>query len=140
MKVYAFVSYGRFGWFRQKILISLSLILFLAVPFFSQANGTRSPTFTGKVVAVSDGETISVMRQGRAVKVRLHGIDCPEKKQAYGTRAKQFTSDMAFGKEVEVRVRDTDRYGRLVGEVILSDGTNLNQELVGAGFAWWYRK
>ncbi|NIM99383.1 MAG: SNase-like nuclease, partial [candidate division Zixibacteria bacterium] len=94
----------------------------------------------GKVVGISDGDTISAMRGGRAVKVRLHGIDCPEKRQAYGTRAKRYTSDMAFGKEVTVRVKDTDRYGRIVGEVILPDGNSLNKELVYVGLAWWYRR
>jgi len=55
-------------------------------------------TFTGKVVGVTDGDTISVMRSGRAVKVRLHGIDCPEGGQDFGRRAKQFTSGLVFGK------------------------------------------
>jgi micrococcal nuclease len=99
-----------------------------------------SDTFTGKVVGVSDGDTISVMRAGKAVKVRLYGIDCPEKKQPYGTRAKQYTSEMAFGKEVEVRIKTTDRYGRIVGEVILQGDSSLNKELVFVGLAWWYRK
>jgi len=80
------------------------------------------------------------MREGKAVKVQLHGIDCPEKKQPYGTKAKRFTSDRAFRNEVEVRIKDTDRYGRIVSVVILSDGKNLNWELVGAGMAWWYRR
>lgn len=84
-------------------------------------------------MGVSDGDTISVMRGGKAVKVRLHGIDCPEKKQLFGTLAKQYTSEMAFGKEVEVRVKTADRYGRLVGEVILPDGSDLNKELVHFG-------
>jgi endonuclease YncB( thermonuclease family) len=60
--------------------------------------------------------------------------------QPWGTRAKEFTGDLAFGKIVIVRVRDIDRYRRTVGEVILPDGRNLNQELVHAGFAWWYRQ
>jgi endonuclease YncB( thermonuclease family) len=97
-------------------------------------------TFTGKVVGVSDGDTISVMRGGRALKVRLHGIDCPEKKQAFATKAKKFSSDLAFGKEGTVRNQTTDRYGRTVGVAILPDGKNLNWELVSAGLAWWYRK
>lgn len=59
------------------------------------------------------------MRKGKAVKVRLHGIACPEIGQPFGTKAKSVTSDLAFRKGVEVRVLDTDRYGRLVGEVIL---------------------
>jgi endonuclease YncB( thermonuclease family) len=97
-------------------------------------------SFTGKVVGVSDGDTIKVMREGRAVKIRLHGIDYPEKKQPYGTRAKRFTSDRAFRNQVTVYVKHTDRYGRIVGEVILPDGLSLNKELVYFGLAWWYRK
>ena len=74
------------------------------------------------------------------MKVRLHGIDCPERGQPFGSRAKQYTSEMAFGNEVEVRIKTTDRYGRIVGEVILPEGTSLNKELVYVGLAWWYRK
>jgi endonuclease YncB( thermonuclease family) len=97
--------------------------------------------FTGKVVGISDGDTLNVLREGKAVKVRLYGIDTPERAQAFGTRAQQFTSELAFGNEVTVVVRDTDRFGRVVGEVRLPepDGRNLNQELVKAGMAWWYK-
>jgi len=103
-------------WQSHKVFSFLFILLILSLPLFSQANGPQASTFMGKVVGVSDGDTISVMRKGQAVEVRLHGIDCPEKKQPFGTRAKRATSDLAFGKEVEVRVRDTGRYGRLVGE------------------------
>ncbi len=96
--------------------------------------------FVGKVVGVSDGDTIEVMRAGRAVRVRLEGVDCPESRQAYGTRAKQFTSELVFGKTVSVQVRGTDQYGRILGEVILPDGRSLNRELVQNGYAWWYRR
>ena len=97
-------------------------------------------TFTGKVVGLSDGDTLSVLREGKAVKVRLHGIDTPESKQPFGTRARQYTGELAFNQLVTVLVRDTDRYGRIVGEVVLPDGRNLGQELVRAGYAWWYRQ
>jgi endonuclease YncB( thermonuclease family) len=80
------------------------------------------------------------MHAGRAERVRLYGIDCPEKAQPWGTRARQFTGDLAFGQTVTVRVRDIDRYGRVVGEVMLPDGRSLNRELVRAGLAWWYRQ
>lgn len=73
--------------------------------------------FAGQVVGVTDGDTISVMHNGRAEKVRLHGIDCPEKGQAFGQRAKQFTSALVFGKEVTVTVHDSDKYGRTIDEV-----------------------
>jgi hypothetical protein len=61
-------------------------------------------------------------------------------KQPFGTRAKQFTGDLAFGQMVTVKVRDIDRYKRTVAEIILPDGRNLNQELVRAGLAWWYQQ
>ena len=67
-------------------------------------------------------------------------MDCREKKQPFGTRAKQFTGELAFSETVTVRVRDIDRYKRFVGEVILPDGRNLNHEIVRAGFGWWYRE
>jgi endonuclease YncB( thermonuclease family) len=107
----------------------------------SRAGGSRkkAESFSGKVVAVKDGDTLEVLRGKAAVRVRLAEIDCPEKAQAWGAKAKQFTSGLAFGKTVTVLVTDTDRYGRLVAQVLLDDGRSLNLELVKAGLAWWYR-
>jgi micrococcal nuclease len=96
--------------------------------------------FTGRVVAITDGDTIKVMHNGAAERIRLWGIDCPESKQAFGTRARQFAGDLAFGQTVTVKVHDTDHYGRTVAEIILPDARNLNHELVRAGLAWWYRQ
>lgn len=110
----------------------------LALPLL--AGFSFASSFTGNVVGVSDGDTITVMRDGRGEKVRLHGVDSPEKSQAYGQRAKQFTSSLVFGKTVTVEIQDRDRYGRTVGTVVLPDGRSLNMELVRAGLAWWYRK
>lgn len=98
-------------------------------------------SFTGKVVNVTDGDTVVVLREGNIQeKIRLAEIDCPEKSQAFGQRAKQFTLDKAALKNVTVEVRDHDRYGRTVGEVFLPDGKSLNRELVHNGYAWWYRR
>jgi micrococcal nuclease len=96
--------------------------------------------WSGRVVGVTDGDTIRVLLNGHAVVVRLQGIDAPEKRQAYGERAKQVTAALAFDKTVTVRATGRDRYGRLLAEVILPDGRALNQELVRAGYAWWFRK
>ncbi len=96
--------------------------------------------FEGEVVAVTDGDTIEVMHNGQVEKIRLYGIDCPEMDQAFGVRAKEFTSRMCAGKEVAVRVLDTDRYGRSVGDVTLPNGESLNRALVRFGLAWWYEK
>ncbi len=93
--------------------------------------------FTGKVVAISDADIIKVMFAGEPLKVRLAEIDCPERTQVYNKDAKEFTTDMVFGKMVSVRVMEVDRFGVTVGEVILGDGRSLNRELVGAGLAWW---
>ena len=100
----------------------------------------QTAEFTAPVIGISDGDTIKVLQDGVSKRIRLWGIDCREMKQAFGTRAKQFTGDLAFGKTVTLRVHDVDRYGRQVAEIILPDGRNLNQEIVRAGFAWWYRQ
>ena len=96
--------------------------------------------FTGRVVGISDGDTISVLHEGRAEKIRLNGIDCPEKRQAFGQRAKQFTSKLTFGQDVTVKTFGHDKYRRTVGDVILPDGRIRNRELMKAGLAWWYEK
>jgi endonuclease YncB( thermonuclease family) len=94
------------------------------------------PEFSGQVVRVVDGDTIDVMHDGRSERVRLNAVDCLEKGQAFGTATKQFTSSLVFGQSVTVRASGQDRYGRTIGDVILSDGRSLNQELVRAGMAW----
>lgn len=97
-------------------------------------------TTTGdKVIAVKDGDTIELLRNGETIKVRLYGVDSPEKEQDFGQRARQYTSDLAFGKFVRLIEHNKDRYGRTVGTIILPDGRNLNEELVKNGFAWHYK-
>ena len=66
-------------------------------------------------------------------RIRLNGIDCPEKDQAYGKRAKQAASELAFEKEVTLKTFGKDKYGRTIGDVILPDGTNVNHTLVKDG-------
>ena len=96
--------------------------------------------FEAKVIGVQDGDTITVLKDREPIKVRLHGIDAPEKKQPFGTRARQFTSDLVFSKTVRIEGEKKDRYGRLLVVVILADGRYLNEEIVYEGYAWWYRQ
>lgn len=111
----------------------LLLCLLLAAPAWA------AQVFEGKVVGISDGDTITVLtNEKRQVKVRLYGVDCPESKQAYGTRARQSTSNHVFGKHVRVEVAETDRYGRTVGIVTTPGGAVLNRELLAEGMAWLY--
>lgn len=113
-----------------------SSLLVIALVFCNPAMGL---SWEGKVVGVSDGDTITIVHNGRGEKIRLYGIDCPEKGQAFGRKAKKFTSDMVFGKVVEVTSVDTDEYGRTVGLVYIGRQC-LNAEIVKAGLAWVYRK
>ena len=99
-----------------------------------------SAEFQGKVVSIIDGDTISVLRDGQQVRVRLTAIAAPEKGQPYGKKAKRHVKDLVTGKSVTVKYESLDRYGRILGAVILPEGTSLNHELVAKGLAWWYRE
>jgi micrococcal nuclease len=93
----------------------------------------------GKVVRIVDGDTLVLLVDERQHKIRLSDIDTPERKQPFGTKAKQALSDLAFGKQARVVEVTVDRYGRIVGRVYVG-GTDVNRELVAQGFAWVYRK
>src|SRR3954466_7515540 len=110
---------------------------YLLVLIFVAAGNICLAKLKGKVVSIADGDTFTMLVDGnRQVKIRLHGIDCPEKKQDFGQVAKKFTSDMIFGKIVSVDEMDIDRYGRTIGMVHLSNGRILNEMLLQAGLAW----
>lgn len=95
--------------------------------------------FTGNVVGVADGDTITVLDAAKVQhKIRLTGIDAPEKKQPFGNRSKQSLSDMVFNKIVTVETVKRDRYGRELGKV-LAGGKDVNLEQVRTGFAWHYK-
>jgi len=111
-----------------------SLFVFLIFASHAVAN------FPDQVVGVLDGDTIEVLRNNHTERIRLNGIDCPEKGQAYGNRAKQAASKLVFGKAVKLQTFGKDKYGRTIADVFLPDGTNVNYTLVKDGWCWWYRK
>jgi micrococcal nuclease len=114
----------------KKSSSALALGFLLLLPSLSCA-------WSGKVVGVIDGDSITVLHDGRREEIRLWGIYCPEKRQAFGTKAKQATSRLVFGKMAEVNPVDVDRYGRTVA--IVTVGTTLvNRELIRQGLAWVY--
>ncbi len=97
-------------------------------------------TLIGKVVGVTDGDTITVLDgQQTQHKIRLMGIDCPEKAQPFGQNAKQSLSDLVFGRSVKVEWQKLDRYERIVGKVLVND-QDANLEQVRRGLAWHYKK
>jgi micrococcal nuclease len=116
----------------KRSLSFLAIICLIPLLAFAQ-------TFSGKCVGITDGDTIRVLKDGKEVKIRLDGIDCPEMGQDFGNKAKRFTSDLGFGKIVEVHQKDIDKYGRTVARVIV-DGKDISLELVKAGLAWHYKE
>jgi endonuclease YncB( thermonuclease family) len=89
-------------------------------PVANSAQDDHRPTplafspFSAKVIGIMDGDTIEVLRGRDKVRIRLHGIDCPEKRQAFGRVARQFTAKLCLGAVVTIHPTDTDRYGRTV--------------------------
>jgi endonuclease YncB( thermonuclease family) len=109
-----------------------------------RSNSSGKPTLSngihqGKVVSIADGDTLTLLIDNTQYRIRLAEIDTPEKKQPYGTRARQALSSLVFGKEIEVDVQTTDRYGRSVARVYIDD-VDVCAELVRQGMAWVYRK
>ncbi len=92
------------------------------------------------MVGIADGDTIKVLHGKKVESIRLKGIDCPEKHQPFGMKAKQFASSLCFGLEVNVLETNRDRYNRLVADIVLPDGRILNHEMVKNGYAWWYKQ
>ena len=120
-----------------KILKTVFLVSLILLPWPIIVSAT---TINAKVIRVLDGDTIEVLHNNHPERIRLSGIDCPEKGQAFGKRAKQAASELVYGKEVTLQIHGKDKYKRILAELILSDGTSVNQQLVKDGWCWWYRK
>lgn len=125
--------------------MTLALVsrLFLSGQLLLILLGVAGPGFAaelnGKVVSVSDGDTVSVLDGEKQVhRVRLAGIDAPERRQAFGARARQGLSSLVFGKSVAVIWKKKDRYGRLVG-VVMSNDEDVNLRMLSMGLAWHYK-
>jgi len=100
----------------------------------------RADVLTGKVIAVADGDTVTVIdADHNKHKIRLAGIDAPESRQPYGQRSRQSLSDLVSGQWVQVVYDKADRYGRLVGKVQVA-GRDANLEQLRRGLAWHYKK
>ena len=111
----------------------------LLLCFFLIAAAAPGAEIVGRVVGVSDGDTVTVLDaldNGR-FRVRLAGIDAPEKRQPFGQKAKQHLSGLIYGKTVSIRFTEIDRYGRIVGRIHL-DGSDVCLAMIAAGFAWHY--
>jgi len=123
------------------ILLSLGIVACATpAPRSSSLPVTPEATFRATVASVHDGDTVTVSANGSLQKIRLNGIDCPETDQPWGPQATEFTRGLADKQEVIVTDFGRDKYQRIIGLITLTDGRNLNQELVRQGFCWWYQK
>ncbi len=113
----------------KKAIISI-LFLSISVQIFA---------LYGRVVGVYDGDSFTLLDEKNVeYKIRLHGIDCPELKQAYGKAAKYYVSGLIYNQYVTVETDKKDRYGRNIGIVKMANGKILNEEILKNGFAWHY--
>jgi endonuclease YncB( thermonuclease family) len=124
-----------------KTIRSLSPSVFAVgflVPLLANTVLGQQSVIYGRVVGLTDGDTLKVLVAGQELlRVRIAFCDAPEKRQAFGTRAKQAMSELAFGKEIELRKHAIDRYGRTVAQVFV-DGKDVGLEMLRQGFAWVY--
>lgn len=94
----------------------------------------------GKVINISDGDTITILTKDKEqIKIRLFGIDAPEKKQAFGNKSKQYLSNLVAGRIVNIKSKGKDKYKRTIGIVYLN-GQDINAKMISAGYAWAFVK
>ncbi|SDB51881.1 Endonuclease YncB, thermonuclease family [Flavobacteriaceae bacterium MAR_2010_188] len=114
-----------------RLIITIFFILFNLSGFCQ--------TISGKVVGIMDGDTFKMLtKDSTLVRVRLANIDCPENKQPYSKKAKEFTANALFGKEVTISSQKTDRYKRYISDVVYNDSLSLTHQLLKAGLAWHF--
>jgi endonuclease YncB( thermonuclease family) len=108
---------------------------------FAKSQFVYAQQLSGKVIKVTDGDTFTMLVNGnRQVKVRLHGIDAPEKGQPFGKNAQQYLSQLIYGKSVTVDSSGRDRYKRILGIVRTEAFINVNESMLRAGMAWHFKK
>lgn len=122
------------------IRIDINKIIVIIVLFFCSVNVIFSQNYiTGRVIKVADGDTFTILTiDKKQVRIRLYGIDAPEKGQDYGTKSRLFVNELIYNKHVIIQSKGIDRYNRMLG-IVWVDDINLNEELLKNGLAWHYK-
>lgn len=128
----------------------LALLLLLGAGCASKDAALRKDgVLRGKVVSMQDGDTITVLEGRTQHRIRLTGIDAPERHQAFGARSTENLASLVFQKEVEIHWTKRDHYNRILGKVMAPDPAcvqapcpliDANLRQISGGFAWWYRQ
>ncbi len=116
-----------------------SILLAYTKPFFLCLSMLMAtvPAFADQVIGIADGDTLTVLHEGRPLRIRLGNIDAPEKAQAFGEKSKQSLSDLCYRQDATYTTQAVDRYGRTVA-VVTCAGVNVNRMQVELGMAWVY--
>ncbi|MCU0808395.1 MAG: thermonuclease family protein [Candidatus Contendobacter sp.] len=117
----------------RPLLIRLGFAALFCAPWTAQAE-----VLHGQIVAITDGDTLTLLVDREQRKIRLAAIDSPERVQAFGDRAKSNLGRLAFNRNAVADCHKTDRYGRLICKVQV-DGQDVGLAQIAQGFAWWYR-
>ncbi len=123
----------------------LFYLLYLLISFSCQYNqkNNDSPNkiIKGKVIKIADGDSFTLLTENKKqIKIRMYGIDAPERKQAFYQKAKNNLARYIFKKKVTIQIKSTDQYQRIVGVVFLNDTLNINLQMIKDGYAWHYKK
>jgi endonuclease YncB( thermonuclease family) len=109
-------------------------------PFLAQSQQLPKP-FYSKVIKIVDGDTYDVLTSDyKTIRIRMNGIDAPEKKQAYGQKSKDHLAKLCFGKQVFIKPLQYDRNKRLIADSFTEDKKDLSREMVRSGYAWHFKK
>jgi micrococcal nuclease len=119
------------------MLNTTSLVVTLTLAWSIVAASPSWADFQARVMAVHEGDRLTLYHKGKNEMVYLQDVDCPDLKQPYGKQAKRATGAYIGGREVTVRGLKRDTHGRITAEVLLSDGRNVGHELLKEGLAWW---
>ncbi len=118
----------------------LKALLLATILGFVSVTVSHAESLAGRVVGIADGDTLTILdSSNQQHRIRLSGIDAPEKRQPFGSRAKESLSALAFGKGATVEWSKRDRYGRIVGKVTVN-GEDVGLQQLQSGLAWWYRQ
>lgn len=143
LSIYQYTTQGRVAWFDEVVgKFDQSGVIVAADQInkqFPPDGSDKTIDLEGRVVRVADGDTLSLLdAHNKQHKVRLYGIDSPERAQAYGKAASRQLAELVGDRQVQVVIKDEDDYGRIVGHVFY-EGRSVNLAMIESGYAWWYQ-